>query len=84
MRQGSVDDFQTPENALDILIPYLKKEWKIWECASGNGNLIKGFNDRGYIYIISSDILMEEKEDFLKWQPDEFDCIVTNPPYSLK
>jgi len=21
---------------------------------------------------------------FLKWVPEEFDCIVTNPPYSLK
>jgi hypothetical protein len=26
----------------------------------------------------------DKEKDFLKWQPDQFDCIVTNPPYSLK
>mgnify|MGYP003394350000 CR=1 FL=1 len=34
MKQGSADDFQSPEEALNILVPYLKKEWMIWECAN--------------------------------------------------
>ena len=32
--------------------------------------------------VIGSDILTGE--DFLTWKPEEFDCIVTNPPYSIK
>jgi hypothetical protein len=29
----STDDFQTPPAALKPLLPYLKKQWLIWECA---------------------------------------------------
>lgn len=84
MVNGSPDDFQTPEEALDILIPYLNKDWIIWECAVGKCNLLKGFNKRGWVYTIASDILIDPKMDFLTYSPSNYDCIVTNPPYSLK
>src|SRR5574344_195369 len=41
LRQGSSDDFQTPPIALKPLLPYLKSDWRIWECACGNGNLVR-------------------------------------------
>ena len=75
------DDFQTPPEALNPLIPYLKKDWLIWECAMGKGNLVNGLNRRGFL-TIGTDLLTGH--DFLKWQPKRFDCIVTNPPFSLK
>jgi len=75
------DDFQTPEFALDILVPYLRKEWIIWECASGKGNLVRGLIKRGF-KVIGTDII--HGFDFFKWTPKKFDCIVTNPPYSMK
>lgn len=75
------DDFQTPPHALDILLPYIKKDWIIWECAEGKGNLTKTLRDKGY-NVIGSDILTGK--DFLEWQPEYFDCIITNPPYSIK
>lgn len=81
MKQGSTDDFQTPDYALNILIPYLKKEWTIWECACGNGNLVKGLEKRGF-QVIGSDIV--NGVDFITSTVGSFDCIVTNPPYSLK
>ena len=31
MKNGSPDDFQTPVIALKLLIPFLKKDWVIWE-----------------------------------------------------
>ena len=77
----SADDFQTPAIAIEPLVPYLKKDWIIWECASGNGNLTKTFKKKGF-KVIGTDIL--NGYDFLKWQPKKYDCIVTNPPYSLK
>ncbi len=81
MKQGHSNDFQTPSWALEPLYPYLKKDWTIWECACGQGNLVKTLIEKGY-NTFGTDIL--NKKDFLKWKPDKFDCIITNPPYSLK
>jgi hypothetical protein len=38
-RNGSPDDFYTPDYAIAPLIPYLNKDWKIWECACGTGSI---------------------------------------------
>jgi hypothetical protein len=74
------DDYQTPPGALDILYPYLPKEWRIWEPAQGTGNLVNALRQRGY------DVIGTDKEyDFLTSpMPDGVNCIITNPPYSLK
>jgi hypothetical protein len=81
MSATSSDDFQTPPEALYALYPHLKKEWTIWECACGKGNLTKALTDKGY-KVIGTDLLTGQ--DFLQWQPDAFDVVITNPPYSLK
>ena len=86
MKQGSPDDFQTPKEALNILIPFLNKDWTIWECACGKMNLVNGFKEKGF-KVIGTDIKDQPSDDgdFLKWNlPLSYDCIVTNPPYSLK
>lgn len=80
-KQGSPSDFQTPISAVKPLLPFLKKEWLIWECAMGNGNIVNYLTNCGY-KIIGSDILYDH--DFLTWQPEKFDCIITNPPYHIK
>ena len=81
MQKGSSDDFMTPPQALWPLLPYLPKEWTIWECAAGTGNLVREFERQGY-KVEFSDILTGQ--DFLNWHPNQYDCIVTNPPYKLK
>ena len=79
---NKANDFQTPPIALNPLLPYLKKDWFIWECASGHGNLTKCLLEKGH-HVLATDVT--EGQDFLTWQPDQqYDCIVTNPPYSLK
>src|SRR3990167_9289955 len=88
LRQGSANDFQTPKRALIPLLPFLKKDWCMWECAAGKGNLVKGLRDEGFL-VIASDIIPDGSSgiilrNFLEWSPDKFDCIVTNPPFSLK
>lgn len=88
LQTKSADDFQTPPEALNPLYPYLKKEWTIWECAAGKGNLKKSLNDKGFV-VIGSDVITESPagiilRNFLEWSPDDFDCVITNPPYSLK
>jgi len=80
-KKNSPDDFQTPDYALNYLAPYLKKEWVIWECAAGKGNLTNGLKNRGFD-VVATDILYDF--NFLTQKAEVFDCIVTNPPYSLK
>jgi len=81
LMQGRADDFQTPPSALWPLLPYLKSDWIIWEAAAGKGNLAQALHERGWA-VVASDILAGQ--DFLAWQPIAWDCIITNPPYSLK
>jgi hypothetical protein len=84
LKNGSSDDFQTPKIALTPLIPFLKKDWEIWECAEGKGNLTQGLKEQGFS-VYGSDLKDNSACDFLTWQPfQKFDCIVTNPPFSLK
>jgi hypothetical protein len=91
MGSGHADDFQSPPSALEPLYPFLPKDWHIWEPAAGKGNLVNAFRIRGY-RCEGSDVLPEEgdrlQRDFLTWQPAHWlyepDCIVTNPPFTLK
>lgn len=79
---GHPDNFQTPGSALDPLLPFLKKEWAIWEPSCGNGNLVRGLKERGF-RAYGSDIAAGT--DFLETPlPDGCDAIITNPPFSLK
>lgn len=82
-KAGSSDIFQTPANAVRYISPCVPKEWKIWECAAGESQIVDTLTEDGY-EVIGTDIL--SGFDFLSplMPPPEFDCIVTNPPYSLK
>ena len=81
LKQGMSNDFQTPPEALIPLIPFLKKEWTIWECAEGKGNLTKALADYGF-KVYGTDILTGT--DFLTSENVIADCIITNPPFSEK
>jgi hypothetical protein len=83
MGTGRPDDFQTPPEALDYILPYCNNPRTIWECAAGQGKLSDSLTQRGY-NVISTDILTGF--NFLvDWmEPDKFDMIITNPPYSIK
>lgn len=78
---GSPNDFQTPPIALEPLYKYLPKDWIIWECATGKGNLTKALRGGGYM-VVDTDILTGQ--DFLHYVPENYDCIITNPPFAYK
>lgn len=80
MKNNASDEFQTPEVAIRCLLPYLKPEWHIWECAWGGGSLARHLEHAGYM------IYGDANWDFLTSEVSswKFDCIVTNPPYTLK
>jgi len=77
---GRSDEFQTPKVAINCLLPFLKKEWKIWECAWGGGSLAKHLEEEGFKVIGS------KEQDFINDEINRsaFDIIITNPPYSIK
>lgn len=75
---GRSDEFGTPKEAIKVLLPYLKKDWIIWECAWGKGYLAKHLEELGF------KVIGDVYDDFLENNPDEAQIIITNPPYSKK
>jgi hypothetical protein len=81
LRQGSSNDFQTPIEAIEPLLPFLKRGWVIWECACGKGNIVNYLNSKGFL-TVGTDLLTGH--DFMMYEPTRYDCIITNPPYKYK
>ena len=78
---GRSDEFQTPKEAILPLLPYLRKDWIIWECAWGKGSLAKHLEEKGFKVIGDKSVDFLGENDGYK---DTWDCIITNPPYSKK
>jgi hypothetical protein len=78
------DSCQTPGYAIDPLLPYLSADWRIWEPACGENMLVEALYDAGYKEdrVIGSDVLTGD--NFFHFEPDAWDCLITNPPYSIK
>lgn len=91
------DQFQTPNYAIDLLTPFLinlSDEWGldnfnpnhpnfvIWEPAEGLGKITDRLRHHGF-HVEGTDLLTGI--NFLTDSPPtDFNCIVTNPPFSLK
>ncbi|MCB0176137.1 MAG: DUF3102 domain-containing protein [Anaerolineae bacterium] len=75
------DACQTPAYAADPILPYIKPGWKVWEPAVGEGLLKNALCEAGFP-VVSSDILYGQ--NFFEYEPESWDCLITNPPYSIK
>lgn len=76
-----MDACQTPPYAIDPLLPYLQEGWNIWEPACGEGYLEGALYDSGFS-VTPSDILTGQ--NFFEFDPGNWDCLITNPPFSIK
>lgn len=81
MQKPKFDDLYTPEYAIKPLLKYIPKGITVWECCDfGNSEITRLLKEHG-CKVISSD----KEENFFEYIPkEEFDMIITNPPYSLK
>jgi hypothetical protein len=77
------DNFDTPAYAVRPLLPHIPKRWTVWEPtdSTGNGQITRLLREHGCKVIATG----KEQLDFRSDRPGfDFDCIVTNPPYSWK
>ena len=76
------DNLNTQDESIKFLMDNIKLPIKtrIWECCNGNGNISNYLMNLGY-EVTETDL--NKGIDFLKENID-CDCIITNPPYSIK
>ena len=76
------DEFYTPSYAIKPLLKYLEEFETIWCPFDTKESLfVKELENSGH-KVIYSHILVGQ--DFFEYEPEHYDCIVSNPPYSLK
>ena len=82
-KRGAFDELYTPNEAVEMILPYIPNGVKtIWECtAIKESRIVKVLRDAGYNVITTH---IEDGQDFFKYEPEFYDMIITNPPYSLK
>lgn len=69
------DDYMTPKHVWENIKQYIPKDKIIWEAFYGNGDSGSHLTELGYNVI-------HEPRDFFTEPPDEWDIIVSNPPFS--
>jgi hypothetical protein len=75
------DIYFTPIYAIKPLFQFISKDWIVWEPAVGNG-AIANYLARQGLQVFGTDI--NKGYDFLTYAPTHINCIITNPPFSLK
>jgi hypothetical protein len=79
------DEYYTPDYIVEILIPFIKEKGykSIWcPCDKDWSEYVKVFKREGFNVIHSH---IDEGKDFLTYEPnEEYDIIITNPPFSIK
>jgi hypothetical protein len=83
MKNEKHDHFDTPAYAVKPLLPYINPKWTVWEPTdtTGKSQITKMLCKYGCKVVSTG----KKRFDFLYDKPDfDYDCIVTNPPYSLK
>lgn len=77
------DNFQTPNYATELLIPFIPKDLGvIWECAAGEMKMVKVLLEHGFG--VAATDLSTGVNFLIDDYPENYDAIITNPPFSLK
>ena len=83
MKNNSHDELYTPEEAVKVILPYIPDNVRvIWEPTAITGSKIVSVLEEAGYKVVKSHI--KEGKDFFTYEPEEYDMIITNPPYSIK
>jgi hypothetical protein len=75
------DECYTPRYAVEPIIKYIPKGKIIWCPFEGeDSEYVKVLRENGFEVIFSH---IKQKKDFFKYEPKEYDLIISNPPFSL-
>lgn len=76
------NELYSPYYITDHIIKYLPKDKIIWTPFDCEWSAFyQRLKEEGYKVVRSS---LQDEQDFFKYEPDEWDIIVSNPPFSLK
>lgn len=78
--------YYTPENAFQIIEPYIKDFHSIWDPACGDEMYpTKEYFEKRNHRVICTDVAQDKSFDFFIYKTKKkFDIIVTTPPYSFR
>jgi len=83
-QQGGGDEQQTPRYGVEVLLPHIQhlKKKIIW-CPfdKEDSQFVKVLTENGFKVVFSH---IEYNQDFLTYEPKEWDCLISNPPYKNK
>lgn len=72
------DHWLTQQNTFEAILKYIPKDTKIWMPFYYDGSCKTILNNLGYHNVIHLD------KDFYTYQPDDWNMVIDNPPYSNK
>ena len=76
------DSMFTPYYAVDPIMKYIPKDKTVWTPFDLDwSSFYQSFRGGGYNVVRSH---IDEGKDFFTYEPEEYDVIVSNPPFSLK
>ena len=78
------DEQYTPKYGVEVLLPYIQhlKDKIIW-CPFDreDSQFVKVLTENGFKVIYSH---LDYGQDFLTYEPEKWDCLISNPPYKNK
>lgn len=81
---GGGDEQYTPRKTVELLLSYIQ-HWKdkiIWcPCDKEDSEFVKVLKENGFNIVYSH---IDYGQDFFTYTPEQFDAILTNPPYKNK
>lgn len=75
-------ELYTPYYAVKPIVKYIPKDYKIW-CPFDMewSSFYQTFKENGFDVIRSH---IDEGKDFFLYEPDDYDAIISNPPFNIK
>jgi type I restriction-modification system DNA methylase subunit len=76
------DEYYTPRILVEPIVQYIKPNSTIW-CPfdTEDSEFVKVFIENGFKVIHSH---IWQGKDFFEYEPDDYDYIISNPPFSIK